>query len=815
MGQSPADWWYFGNGAGVHFTPTGPVADTNGVLYTNEGCATVSDAQGNLQFYTDGLQVYNALHDTMPNGDSLYGNGSSTQSSVIVPYPGSSNKYYIFTVRGCTSGGLLPESEYYFSYSIVDMTLENGLGDVVLAQKNVVLFDSTAEKCTATLHANGQDIWVMGRENTEADFYAYRLTSQGIVDTVVTSFGAIDNACVGYMIANHEGNKIAVAYYITQAVVIYDFNQSTGQFAPGPDTIFTNGSVYGLHFSPNDELLYTGNSGLGVWQYDLTAANVQSSGIQVSPTSTSFASYWAIAEGPDEKLYVSRAGTAGYISSIEFPDVAGLGCSFIDSSVFLDGRTASLGLPNNVAPGLFAISAIDVEGFCLGNTTSFGLDTTGVSSVLWNFGDSNSGSNTSSLFFPTHTFTDTGFFTVTLIANFDTLVDTFQQSIYIYPRQTLDLGNDTVLCDGDTLEFNIDQPFASFLWNDSSTVPQNIITEDELVWALVTGVCDTLRDSIQVIFDFPALFDLPNDTTFCEDNTILLDANLQVEAEVYWNTGDTVDAILVTQSGFYQMNAINACGPYIDSINVTIIPNPDSALLPPDTLNCFDNPIFLTRPLNDSITWVWSDSSDAEIFEVDTTMTIWLAASNECGFLIDTFTAVFNGEIKTELGEDTVICNQDSVTLFATDSLASYLWNTGDTSDSIVTAVGEDFNYVVTITLKDCQAVESKRIINSDTACPDLDCSLRYGNVFTPNGDGWNDRFRVDSDCEVFHFSMLIYNRWGQLVHESQNISYGWDGYVNGEPASAGTYYFTVIYKDFVVVNADRFFTRGSFTLIR
>jgi len=53
------------------------------------------------------------------------------------------------------------------------------------------------------------------------------------------------------------------------------------------------------------------------------------------------------------------------------------------------------------------------------------------------------------------------------------------------------------------------------------------------------------------------------------------------------------------------------------------------------------------------------------------------------------------------------------------------------------------------------------------------------------------------------------------LVHESSNVAYGWDGYVNGEPASTGTYFFTVQHKDYVVVNADRFLTHGSFTLLR
>jgi gliding motility-associated-like protein len=62
---------------------------------------------------------------------------------------------------------------------------------------------------------------------------------------------------------------------------------------------------------------------------------------------------------------------------------------------------------------------------------------------------------------------------------------------------------------------------------------------------------------------------------------------------------------------------------------------------------------------------------------------------------------------------------------------------------------------------------------------------------------------------------MIIYNRWGQMVNYTRNLSYGWDGSINGEPASEGTYYFVVFFKDLVVVDADRQVTRGSFTLKR
>jgi gliding motility-associated-like protein len=215
------------------------------------------------------------------------------------------------------------------------------------------------------------------------------------------------------------------------------------------------------------------------------------------------------------------------------------------------------------------------------------------------------------------------------------------------------------------------------------------------------------------------------------------------------------------------------------------------------------------------IDYQWSLGGNDEVIGIDTTSVIWLEAFNACGVERDTMRITFNGQIRTALGEDTVLCDVDSIQLFGSDPGASYVWNTGETTDTILTEVGRSRTYIVTVTLGECQSIASRRITSNDTACADIDCSLRYGNVFTPNGDGINDLFRIDSDCDVFKFDLLIYNRWGQVVHHSSHIAYGWDGYINGEPAAAGTYFFTVRYKDFVVVNADRFLNQGSFSLLR
>ena len=90
--------WYFGELAGLSFNTNNPVPLLNGKLITSEGCATISDPNGNLLFYTDGLTVYNRNHTVMQNGTNLFGDASSTQSAIIVPKPDDPNIYYIFTV---------------------------------------------------------------------------------------------------------------------------------------------------------------------------------------------------------------------------------------------------------------------------------------------------------------------------------------------------------------------------------------------------------------------------------------------------------------------------------------------------------------------------------------------------------------------------------------------------------------------------------------------------------------------------------------------------------------------------------------------
>ena len=81
--QIEANIWYFGENAGIDFNSGSPVALIDGALNTEEGSATISDDQGSLLFYTDGITVWSKDHTVMINGTALMGDETTTQAAII------------------------------------------------------------------------------------------------------------------------------------------------------------------------------------------------------------------------------------------------------------------------------------------------------------------------------------------------------------------------------------------------------------------------------------------------------------------------------------------------------------------------------------------------------------------------------------------------------------------------------------------------------------------------------------------------------------------------------------------------------------
>ena len=347
--------WYFGEKAGIDFSSGIGILDTNNAIYSQEACSVISDTLGNLLFYTNGPNVWDRTHQLMPNGNGLMGCISASQGSLIVPKPGSNSIYYIFTISwGCTDtiGAL--------RYSIIDMTLNGGFGDV--ASKNIFLFSPVNEQLNAVHHCNGKDIWVTSHQLHSNKFYSYLVTNAGI-DTipVISAIGSIYPSfypnCVtaGELKFSPNGKKLATAggtcSYAFHIAELFDFNNQSGIIS-NCISLPSDSFCYGVSFSPDNSKLYYTYNGLtvggGIIQYDLTipsASAIINSKTQIFYTTNNFLA--GIQLSSNYKIYVSRfwRDTLGIIQN---PNVLGINCNYINNGLFLNGKKCREAFPNYI-----------------------------------------------------------------------------------------------------------------------------------------------------------------------------------------------------------------------------------------------------------------------------------------------------------------------------------------------------------------------------------------------------------------------------------------------------------------------------------
>ena len=421
--QKQNSQWRFGVGAAIDFN-TVPPSFVNGCLIaTGEGSASVADkVTGALLFYTDGLTVWNANNQIMPNGTGLLGGVtlSSTTAAVIVPKPGISGLYYIVTIDEQSSNNGV-------RYSVVDMALNGGSGDVIAAQKNMLLLNTNSEKLEVVPAADGVSYWLITRDNSGDSFYSFRITSAGIQNTpVISTVGSAQGNGAGHMKINRQFNKIAIGVTFGSKMELFDFDHATGVVSNPISWNFNLLSplIYGIEFSPDGKVLYISDL-YTILQYDLTqttALAIQNSVYQVATGSNT-----SLQLGIDKKIYVNT----GCLSVINCPNNLGAACGFQTCVIANQTGGGGWGLPKWVYYAddepISTFNTIIFNNNCFPGPVQFSIaDPTGISSVSWNFGDPNSGANNIAVgFTANHTFSQIGNYNVqailTTTCGFDTL----------------------------------------------------------------------------------------------------------------------------------------------------------------------------------------------------------------------------------------------------------------------------------------------------------------------------------------------------------------------------------------------------------
>jgi hypothetical protein len=340
--------WFFGQNVGISFNPiqngNNPIT-ISGAMVTQEGCSSISNEEGKLLFYTNGETVFTSANTIMLSGDSLSSSGTSTQSSIIVPRP-NTDKYYIFTTNynGLTNG---------FNYSIVDMSLQNGDGQVTT--KNIQLISNPlTEKVTACSHSNGEDYWVITHTSGDSTYYSYYVSSIGLTAPVTTNIGSVHNTVRGYMKTSPDGNKLISLLYDEDIIDILDFESSAGTLSNliSITGMTFNVGPYGLEFSSDSSKFYVSDgAGEKIYQFDLSytsATEMVNNVIEVADISG--ATLGALQMGPDERIYVADYNS-DKLHIIHRPNGLGVQCNFQEdgftlTSSTVTGTTSLWGLPN-------------------------------------------------------------------------------------------------------------------------------------------------------------------------------------------------------------------------------------------------------------------------------------------------------------------------------------------------------------------------------------------------------------------------------------------------------------------------------------
>jgi len=376
------------------------VIDTFSNSYFTTCSSSISDTNGDYQFYCTGYFMMDKLGDIMENGDNIncpkghilsdYYGGSSLFDQTSIILPKKDNTYYVFCTGMSDSVALNYLNHIYtefdvLNYSVVDMDSNAGKGKVTV--KNKILTENQHYvNCalTAVRHGNGKDWWLV-----KSDCWNHRLQLFLVQEDTILGPHYVDitdtgDYCVfdSQLYFSDDGTKFASSMYgnwIDSAgfytynlnrVDVYDFDRCDGNFTyrnqyvvPFDSTTYTEDDYkMGICFSPNGKLIYM-SARYSIYQIDVEDTST-TNGIYITGPDTvlaNFPRYSLMACGPDGKLYIgNRNGTRPFMSYIDKPNIRGLGCDFMANGLW-QPYTNLLSPPNMPNYGL---GAAPVGGNC-------------------------------------------------------------------------------------------------------------------------------------------------------------------------------------------------------------------------------------------------------------------------------------------------------------------------------------------------------------------------------------------------------------------------------------------------------------------
>jgi gliding motility-associated-like protein len=411
---------------------------------------------------------------------------------------------------------------------------------------------------------------------------------------------------------------------------------------------------------------------------------------------------------------------------------------------------------------------------------------------------------------------NTGLYYVTVT---DFCGNLFSDSVKISPDAELvlfDIGPNTFVCKNDTLLLQVNATLNNYIWsplvNTISQGPAAIkVFPHSSTWyhvsALKKNGCN-IKDSILVDIHIPATINLGPDKNICAGDTTQLNAGLGFN-NYTWSTNEHTASIKVFQTGQYYVAASdnNNCISR-DSLSILkLIPLPVTQL-PFETAICQGQPKIIHTGTGFK-SYLWNTGTQTENIRVASLGQYCVTVTNsfDCK---KTDTVRINGELPLPSGfikyKDTTICNYETITVTPSHSFRSYLWSNGSIASSIT--LNNAGKYLLKVTdINGCVGSD-----NFHLSTKDCKIGVFFPTGFTPNDDRLNDTWKPRAYGRLNYYHIRIYNRYGEKIFESSNISEGWTCVFKGVKQGIGAFVWQCSYQ---LVGQSMQNSSGSFILIR
>ena len=355
--------WYFGPYNSFDWISGSPVLVAGCAMNNIEGSATANNVNGNLLFYGGDDKIYNANHTLMPNSVGLNCTTTPKQGPISVQVPASANRYYYIYPGGYGAP---------LKYSIIDMTLQSGLGDIAAGSKNIQLRAANAEGIIAIRKPIVcSEYWIITHDASNNRFYIEQINSSGISNFSSQNIGPVCDIQAGFMDYSRFTGKLAMLYGSFN-VALFDFNATTGVISnyvnvPLP-SIAGCLEYYSLAFSPNGTKLYVagGYGANRLLQVDLSNSNFVTTIAAVDGGNT-------LKLGPNGKIYGANLYTS-YLGIVNNPNNAGIACNYVPNAIntgniaFSDGGLPHICLASMCPPPL-TVELFSFTAGCTDNNT--------------------------------------------------------------------------------------------------------------------------------------------------------------------------------------------------------------------------------------------------------------------------------------------------------------------------------------------------------------------------------------------------------------------------------------------------------------